>query len=217
MKKYECVLFDLDGTLVNSYEGILNSYIYTAEKMGLTSLHEREVNEVIGAPLHSVFKERFSLDEKQSRIAIELYRTRYAEKGIYEVQIYSQIEKLLLALQNKKKRLGVATLKKEELAYKMLDYLGIVKYFEVVKGMDEADLLTKKDIILRAIQQLGTSRENTVLIGDSEYDAIGAKEAGVDFIGVSYGFGFKSMQNTVANKIQVTIVKEPFELIKYID
>lgn len=212
MGKYKCILFDLDGTLVNTFPGILHSYEYVASKMDLPAPTEKIVNEAIGAPLAEVFREKFRLDEEQVTKAMEHYRERYAESGIYEVENYPEMTEVLKQLKENGLFVGVATLKKEEFAKEMLGNLGMSEYLDVIVGMDGKDKLTKAGMIQKALSLLQQKSSETVLIGDSFYDAVGAEEAGVDFIGVTYGFGFKTEEDVKQYK-NVGNISLPMELL----
>lgn len=190
MKEYKCVIFDLDGTLANTYLGIFNSYKYACEKLNIPSPTDTVVGEAIGAPLLEVFEKRFVLDKATAMEGTRYYREYYAENGINEADAYEGTGKTLSALKNSGYLLGVATLKKEEFAVKILENLRLAHYFDIIVGMNEGDSLTKAQMIEKVISSLSCCKENTVLVGDSSYDAIGAKEAGVEFIAVTYGFGF---------------------------
>ena len=215
MKQYNCILFDLDGTIANTYEGIFKSYKYVAEKMHLALPTEKLVNEAIGAKLPDVFSEKFGLAPDRIDEAIGHYRKRYAEQGIYEACAYPQMAETLTALKKRGKLIAVATLKKEDFANKMLEHLGLSQYFNVIAGMDTNDKLSKADIIRKVLLFLRQDADMTVMVGDSFYDAIGAKEAGVDFIGVTYGFGFKKAEDVLKYN-NVGVVCTPIELCKII-
>lgn len=215
MNEYKCILFDLDGTLVNTFPGILHSYEYAASKMNLPAPTEKIVNEAIGAPLAEVFREKFQLDEEQTTVAMQYYRERYAEKGIYEVENYPKMTEVLKQLKEKGLFVGVATLKKEEFAKEMLKNLGMSEYLDVIVGMDGRDKLTKSGMIQKAMKLMNQNQKETVLVGDSFYDAVGAEEAGVDFIGVTYGFGFKTIEDVRKYKNK-GMVNVPIELLEVV-
>lgn len=213
MKQYSCILFDLDGTLANTFPGILHSYEYVAKHMGLESPSEKIVNEVIGAPLLEVFRERFGLDELMAIEAVRKYREYYEKYGLFEVDSYPEMENVLKKLKEKGKVVGVATLKNEIFAKKMLTNMGLGKYIDMIVGMDGKDKLTKALIIKKALKRLKQKEKNAVLVGDSFYDSLGAKEAGVDFIGVTYGFGFKKKEDIFMYD-NVGAVDKPVELLE---
>ena len=187
---YKCILFDMDGTLVNSYAGIYHAYRYAFEALGLPFGGEAFVRRAIGAPLPQVFSQLAGVQPDTVPQAVELYRDYYARRGKHEVEVYSGMAQTLRQLKEAGSFLGVATLKKEDFAREMLESCGILRCFDTVCGMDAADSLTKADLLRRGMQCAGAAPEDTVLVGDSEFDIAGAKKAGVDFLAVTYGFGF---------------------------
>lgn len=190
---YQCVLFDMDGTLVNSYKGIYHAYEWTLKKMNWEFGREAFVRKAIGAPLPLVFQELCGMSESQTRQAVLYYRRYYDEQGKQEVELYEGMEDTLKQIRAAGCFLGVATLKKEQFAREILERLQVLSYFDVVCGADEADERTKADLILECLRRSGSSKEECILVGDSEFDAKGAAEAGVDFMAVLYGFGFQNM------------------------
>lgn len=212
MKKYNCVIFDLDGTLADTYQGIQHSYEFAAKKMNLTAPTEKLVNEAIGAPLTEVFKEKFGLDEDNAMEAVKYYRKWYEDRGIYEVKLYPQMKEVCKELKENNIKIGVATLKKQDFAERILKNLGLIQYIDMVVGMDEKDVLKKSDMIKKTLDLLRQNPETTVLVGDSIYDAVGALEAEVDFIAVIYGFGFHKLEEVQVYK-HVVAIRHPMELV----
>lgn len=192
MKKYKAIIFDFDGTLANTYEGIFNSYVFAAQCMDLPCPTKELVDGAIGASLRDVFIDRFGLDQEKANTAVEYYRTRYAREGIHEVELYPGMKEFLEKAYEDGMKLGVATLKLEAFAVEMLEYMGVGHLFECIKGIDPLSKHNKKTILLECLKEMGIDKEEAVLIGDSSFDEIGAREAGVDFIAVTYGFGFHS-------------------------
>ena len=193
MRKYDLLIFDLDGTLADTSEGIYNAHRHTLERMG----HEYQPSEldgVIGGALIDIYTKRFHFSSDDARTAIEIYRKWYAEYGKKQAELYPGVGETLALLKEKGYRLAVATLKLEAFAQEMLKTLGVADCFEVINGVDANDSLTKCDIINKTIQDCRTEKEKAVLIGDSMNDADGAKKAGIDFIGCLYGFGFKEAE-----------------------
>lgn len=212
MRKYNCVLFDLDGTLVNTFPGILHSYQHAAKMTGFPIPTEQIVGEVIGAPLAEVFRKQFVLGESEIKEALQWYRDYYAKKGLSEVLQYEGMEETLVELKRRGYSIGVTTLKKESFAKEMLEQFGLSKYFDVIIGMDDKDQLTKSEMVKKALGILEVSEDSAILVGDSSYDAIGAWEANVNFIAVTYGFGFKSVED-VNNYSFIGVVREPMEIL----
>lgn len=189
-KRYKCVLFDMDGTLVDSYEGIFHAYQWTMKQMGREFGGEGFVRQAIGAPLIEVFENLCGMDRRQAEQAASYYRAYYAERGKHEIMVYDGIEETLKRLKNAGFFIGTATLKKENFAKEILKEQGLLSYFDAVCGMDEGDRLTKADLIRRCMAAAKSTKEETVLVGDSVFDAIGAEETEISFLGVTYGFGF---------------------------
>lgn len=205
MTKYKSVLFDLDGTLADTSLGITNCHRYTLHQMGKSLPSDKVLYEVIGAPLMETYRTRFGFDSVNVKIAVDIYRKHYGETGIYQASLYDGMEDTLSRLSQRGYIMGVATLKKEEFAVRILKQLGIAQYFSTIKGMDGLDHLTKKDIIIRCMNEFELSKGQVVLVGDSHFDSMGAMEAGIDFIGVTYGFGFKSKQEVYGSNAAYAI------------
>lgn len=188
MKKL--VLFDFDGTLADTSQGILACHRHALSSCGRAVPSEAILRSVIGAPLLRSYIEVFGFGETDARKAVEIYRERYAAEGMYEVVTYPGMTEVLHLLRQRGHLLGVATLKAHRFLEPMFEVLGLDGMFDVWHGMDDRDGLTKALLIKDCIKDVGANPEETVLIGDSVYDRDGALSAGVDFIGVSYGFGF---------------------------
>lgn len=216
MSKYKCFLFDLDGTLADTFPGIFHSYQYAAKRIGISLPTEEDVGEVIGAPLAEVFRKKFKLSDHMVQNALYHYRDYYAINGLCEVKQYNGMSKMLEILKKKGYLLGVTTLKKENFAKEILKNLGIAEYFDVIIGMDDKDTLQKSQMLKRAMRVLGVSNMETVLVGDSFYDAVGAKEINIDFIATTYGFGFKTLED-VSSYAHVGVIHMPMELLNYIE
>lgn len=190
---YKNIIFDMDGTLVNTYEGIYNSYKHAIEKIGMKFEGDLFVGKVIGAPLKDVFCNTLGLGESEALKAVEIYRSYYQEKGKNEACLYDGIKEALKELKSNGYFLGVATLKKEDFAKEILANLKMIDLFDVVYGIDKNDTLTKADLIKKCIEYVGVTNDESILVGDSEYDLLGAQEVGIDFMAVTYGFGFKEI------------------------
>lgn len=201
---YKCVLFDMDGTLINSYEGIDRAYRWALEQVGRDFPGEAFVRKAIGAPLPLVFERQCGMDREQTAKAIRCYREYYDQKGKHEAAVYDGMHDCLKRLKLAGCLLGAATLKRETYAKEMLEELELLPYFDVVRGMDEDDRLTKAELITRCTRDAGCAKEETILVGDSEFDAAGAQEAGVDFLAVTYGFGFQTPESLKKYRVDMT-------------
>lgn len=188
--KYTVVLFDLDGTLIDSEEGILRSFAYALEKMGKGELSEKEKFRVIGPPLEYSFKEFFHLTEEEIPRAVAFYRERYREKGILECKKMAGAEELLKVLFQAGVPVLLATTKPELFARKILENMGWEQYFTAICGVDfEGKLKDKKDVICAALSRAKINDPSSaVIVGDRCYDVEGGKKAGVHTVGVKSGF-----------------------------
>jgi phosphoglycolate phosphatase len=191
MKKY--ILFDLDGTLTEPQQGIVNSVKYSLEKLGIKDYNESILPSFIGAPLSQAYKEYFGLSEEKATEAIRLFREYFNPKGIFENHVYPGVEDLLSRLYSDGYTLAVATLKPLPATLRVLEHFGLKKYFTEVCGSDlKRTDEVKADIIGNAVSALGIKDKNlAVMVGDRKHDLIGAKENGIDCICVLYGHGSK--------------------------
>jgi phosphoglycolate phosphatase len=208
MKNYTYIIFDLDGTLTDPMIGITNSIIYALEKYGIPTPDRSELLKFIGPPLIDSFQEYYNLSREEAKTAVEYYREYYREKGMFENSVIPEIEDLLRSLKENGKTLMVATAKVEQFANTVLEHFGIAGYFTCVAGSNLDNTLTQKDeIILSVLERCGiTDMKHTVMIGDRMHDIIGAKKAGIDSIGVLFGYGTKEeLENAGANVIAESV------------
>lgn len=190
--KYNTVLFDFDGTLADSSKIIIPCIIHTYSKMGLKTPPPEILHKFIGPPLHDAFL-AIGMPENLTDRAVELYREYFNNKNLIDIQLFDGIEYLLKTLKDSGVRLAVASVRIEDKLKEICDQINLGRYFEAVCGRaEEEGVLTKADVIRRALHQLGNPAGKAVLIGDSDFDEEGADEAGVDFVAVMYGFGFDS-------------------------
>lgn len=188
-KNYELILFDLDGTLLDTSPGIFNSVRYAESQLGLTPIPDAQLKDFVGPPPKSMYMQIYGLDENRALLAAQKHREYGRTKAIFEAKVYPGIIELLSYLKNQGYKLGVATLKSQSIAETILTHYDIAHFFDVVIGMDAQETLTKCRTIQLAVNRMHTSGD-AILIGDSQYDYDGAREAGIDFLGVLYGFGF---------------------------
>lgn len=189
--KINTILFDLDGTLVDTSAGIINSIQYTIKKLRLPTLSEQMLYSFIGPPVKKRMMEIYQLSEEASACAMQIFREKYGREDLFQAQVYSGVKETLSTLRQFF-HLGVATYKREDQAEDLLREKGLDNFFDIICGSDSQAKLSKSDIIKKAYIGLSANPQGTVLVGDSENDAVGALEAGTYFIGVTYGFGFKS-------------------------
>lgn len=184
------ILFDLDGTLTDPGIGITNSVAYALNKFGMSVPDRKILYKFIGPPLRDSFSEYYGFDREKSELAVEYYREYFTDIGIFENEIYPGICELLEELCEKRKNIILATSKPEEFAVRILKHFDIYKYFKSVCGssMDGA-LSSKKDIIAYAVRENNINPNSCIMIGDREYDIIGAKNNHIKSVGILYGYG----------------------------
>lgn len=216
--RYDTLLFDLDGTLLDSKPGIEECFAHAIKRMNeagtpVTLPEGFDFNTVIGPPLTHSFKRFVNTDEAVVR-AVAYYRELYFETGWKRSDPFRGIPDALMRLKDNGKRLLVATSKLEDLARRTLEYHGIAKWFDVIAGASKDDKRSsKQDVILRALTLGGAKNEGCVMIGDRLHDMEGAQQTGMDAIGVLWGYG--SRQELAAYR-PVLLVKTPDELCRYL-
>lgn len=184
------LLFDLDGTLTDSAEGVIRSLQHMQEKMGMEKWEDAALRFAVGPPLMKTFTEDFGMDAQTAERALVLFRERYTTVGLFENQVYPGIEEMLAALQAKGKRMAVATSKKEETAVRILEHFGIAKYFEVIGGDNRAaGRDNKAKVIAYVLEEMQADLQEVIMVGDRKFDVEGAHAIGIPCIAVEYGYG----------------------------
>ena len=186
--KYTAVFFDLDGTLTESGPGIIRSFRYAFEKMNMELPADADLSVVIGPPLAGSFV-RFGVPEDMAQEAVRKYRERYTTIGKYENEPYPGIRELLSKLKEAGLKLYVATSKPEVLAVDILDHFDLSKYFDEIAGATLDGTRGTKEQVIRWLIKKADLKETAVMVGDTEFDITGAKQTGLDGIGVSWGYG----------------------------
>ena len=199
------IFFDLDGTLIDSSEGIHNGFVQTFERLGLPVPSDKEIRTFMGPPLEVTFKEEIS--EKGAEKAVQLYRDYYETKGQFEAHLYDGIKDVLEKLsQDPNKKIYITTSKNEPTALEMCEYLGIAELFDGIYGATLA-AFHKADVLQRAIAENNANKDQSVIVGDTKYDMIGGKTVGIKTLAVTWGFGTNDTLLTenpdfVANTVQ---------------
>lgn len=189
MKK---VLFDLDGTLINSQEGITKGVQYALrESMGIDEPDLESLRCFIGPPLALMFDRKYHVPVEKIEPTVSKYREYYDTVGMNECELYPGVKETLRYLHEKGYVIGLASSKPEQSCIRILKNKGVADYFDDIVGASMGPERREKILVLEeAFRRMGvTDRSEVVLIGDTKYDAIGAIKAGIDCIGVTYGFG----------------------------
>ncbi len=185
----ESVLFDLDGTLTDPFEGITNSIVHALRYFGIEVADRRELACFIGPPLVESFRLRFGFSEAEACRAVAHYREYYAARGIFENTVYDGIPQLLDALKAAGRRLILATSKPEVFAERILAHFSLTQ-FDVVAGATlDSSRVEKADVIAYALEKAGIGAEHAVMVGDRKHDVLGARANEIPCVGVLYGYG----------------------------
>ncbi|MBR2108548.1 MAG: HAD-IA family hydrolase [Ruminococcus sp.] len=188
--KYKYILFDLDGTLSQSAEGIRYSLEKTLESLGAPPADLSDYTKYIGPPLLDTLRNLCNIPDELCDRGYELYKNFYAEKGKLMNKPYDGIIPVLKKLRETDAKLAVCTSKLETTAVTVVEELGLSKYFDAVAGSNrDSTRKDKKDLIPYALELLGGNKADAVMLGDTWYDAKGARECSVDFIACAYGYG----------------------------
>lgn len=216
LKKYDAAIFDVDGTLLDTTEGILAAVQYTIKQQNLPELSYETLLTFIGPPIQDSFRKAYGLSDEAVQKLATIFRNRYKEKELFKASPYEGIYDVLYSLKEKGVRLGIATYKRQDYAEEILKHFYFDRYCDIIYGADHENKLKKNDIILRCIEAMAVKdKKRIVMIGDSSHDAIGASQIGIDFIGVTFGFDFRSEQD-VNQYPAVGCAQNPKELLKYI-
>ena len=209
---YKAVFFDLDGTLTDSGEGIINCATLALNYFGLPVPSRQEMRVFVGPPLDQTFI-RYGVPADKTDEAIRVFRSRYTTVGKFENFPYPGVREMLEALKEQGCRLFVATSKPESLANEVLNHFDLAKYFEKICGATMDGSRSHKADVIRYLLAQVSGVENGVMVGDTAYDVIGAAEHQIPCIGVSWGYGLiEDMEKAGA----VSIAHSPESLMQMI-
>lgn len=205
------VIFDFDGTLIDSGPGILKTAKATAAEMGLPSPAPESMRRFIGPPLIYSFINAFGMSHGEAEKASRIYRRILAETDAYkDAYFYPGILDLVRRLRSSGIRVGIASAKRTPMIEKTLAYFGCADLFEAVCGAPPGDeVADKPGNTRRAMELLGGTREDSILIGDSDYDAEAAHTVGLPFCAVLWGYGFADRAAAEAYDPQYIVATVP--------
>ena len=193
MSRYDIALFDLDGTISESADGIKYCIKKTLDKMGKPHPDLSDYSKYIGPPLLMTFQKLCGLNPDDAQQAVEIYVKLYDVDGLCRNKLYEGIEDVLSACKHNGVKIAVCSSKNEKIASEVVELLGVRGYFDAVCGSTiDGSRKEKEELIPYALKTLhAKGGEKVVMIGDTKFDCIGAKKCEVDFIGVTYGYGNK--------------------------
>ncbi len=188
---YKAIIFDLDGTLLDTAPGVIFAVEYTIKELKLPMPDKETVKKFVGPPMQLSCQRYFGMDEEDALTAANIFRANYKKHSLLMAELYPGTLEVLRQLKARGYKLAVATNKSHDNAIAILRHFGVADHCDVMLGSDLGGKLKKVDIIRECMKELQVGPGECVYIGDSEFDLEGAEEAGMDFIGVTYGFGFK--------------------------
>ena len=189
MKRYHYVIFDLDGTLLNTEPGIVLSLRDMTAQLCLPEIPPSDYRHFIGPPIEISVHDYFGLSKAEATQAAKVFRDAYSNKYLFEATPYDGIIPLLDRLRSYEIKIAIATYKRHDYAVRVMEHFGLTTYCYPCLGSN-AERTSKAAIIQSCMDILSADPSQAVYIGDTEHDHRGAEECGIDFIGVSYGFGF---------------------------
>lgn len=209
--KYKNIIFDLDGTLLNTSEGIKDAVRFAIEKMGYRELEDNEIDSFIGPPIQNSLINHFGCTTEEAQHGADVFREYYKNVSLLKASPYKGIYELMEFIIRNDMNAAVATYKREDYALKLLNAFRFNDYCKVMHGADNFNQLTKSDIIRKCVDEIGGKVAESLYVGDTNGDFIGAIECGMEFVGVTYGFGFKP-----GNKYDFKTVDSCEELLEYL-
>lgn len=207
------ILFDLDGTLTDSGEGIINCAAPALEHFGIPIPQRDALRVFVGPPLHDTFRQ-FGVPEDQVDEAIRIYRSRYVPIGKFENTPYPGIRELLEKLRAQGHRLFVATSKPEDMSVEILEHFDLARFFDRICGASLDRSRSSKDAVIAYLLQQHGAGEQMVMVGDTVFDILGAAAHGIPAVGVTWGYGSVEEMKKAGAAAIATTMDELFRILQ---
>lgn len=216
MNKYDIAIFDVDGTLLDTKEGIIKAVRQTTIENGLRAITEEEESLFVGPPIQESLMKVYGVTKEEAQHLANEFRAIYKEdEYLLKALPYKGVMEVCEELVKRNVKIAVATYKRHDYAVKICRHFGFHQYSNVIYGADNENKLKKPDIIELCLKELEASDyRRAVMIGDSAFDAMGAQMIGTDFIGVTYGFDFRTEQDVMKYQA-VGCATKPEEILKF--
>ena len=220
--RYEYIIFDLDGTLIASAEGVIDAFVYALSHFGIEATDRESMKKLVGPVIKESFQKVYHFDGDDLDRALRYYHESYETEGVYKVPLFEGVEDMLRILQDAGKTLLVVTAKQQEIAESVLRYVGIDRYFRAVVGPSRSESRTDKSVLINKALRYLEEHEcggapaliRTVMVGDRYFDIEGAVEDGIDSIGVLYGYGDRQELTDAGS---TWLAESPEEVIRIIN
>lgn len=208
MNNYRYILFDMDGTLVDSAAGVTNAVAYALRHFGIAVDNPAQLNAFVGLPIKDAFMEYYGFPEEKAAAALSKYREKFTVEGLHQNKPFPGIRDLLARLKGAGYELLVATCKPEPFARIILDRHGLMSYISMLAGAEfTSGRQHKSDVLEHALHKRGiVQRDRAVVVGDRKYDIRAARQCGVDAVGVLWGYGSREeLEEAGADKLAADI------------
>lgn len=209
----KAVLFDLDGTLTDSGEGIINCAVFAMERLGIPVPPREELGVFVGPPLWDTFRQ-FGVPTDRVDEAVEIFRSRYVPIGKFENTPYPGIREVLEVLRAQGRKLYVATSKPEVTAREILEHFDLSRYFTEICGASVDKTRSSKEDVITYLLSLDACKEHSVMVGDTAFDVIGAAAHGIPTIGAAWGYG---KTEDMVSAGAAAIARSPEDLLRIIE
>lgn len=215
MTTFSHILFDLDGTLTNPRLGIGNSLRYALSQMQIDGYSDEILEQFIGPPLQQGFRNLFGINEQNTILAVEHFRTYFGDKGWYENEPFIGISELLEQLHFAGKKVYVVTSKLEKYAQMIIRHFEFDRYINDLQGAEYSGKHSGKgDLIVQLLERNNIAPSSSVvMVGDTHYDILGAKEQGISSVAVAFGFGSRESLEACSPDFIVDSVEKLQELL----
>lgn len=210
----KAVLFDLDGTLTDPKEGITKSVEYALNRYGITIADRDELIPFIGPPLYESFVKYYGFTEEEAKKAVDVYREYFKPTGMFENYVYKGIPELLSKLKDEGYTIILATSKPEVFARRITEKFGLDVFMDEQVGSElDGGRIKKSDVIEEAVRRCKVNRSSAIMVGDKSHDIIGAREAGIPAIAVSWGY---ALPGEIEEAKPLALAESPSELFDII-
>ncbi len=207
------ILFDLDGCLTDSFEGISNCVIYAMEKFGVKIEDVSSIRPFVGPPLVYSFEKYMNLSKEDAHKATEYYRERYKDIGIFENRVYEGVEEMLSSLKKDGYKISLCTSKPQPFAKRIMEKFGLDKYFDNIFGATFDEKISKKEDVIKYVLE-NIKEKDAIMVGDTHFDVTGAHKNNIKCIGVLYGYGTKEELIGAKADFLAELPEKIYEIIK---
>ncbi len=215
--KYKIAVFDVDGTLLDTTEGVIASVKRTIQDKGLAPLREDQLLTFIGPPIHDSFARVYGLSGAVLQELADCFRNHYKNEYLFLASPYDGIYEAMDRIAKLGVKIAIATYKRQDYAEAIMKHFKFDHYSDIIYGADFYNKLKKADIIRKCMEDLGCHDfRQAVMIGDSSHDAVGAQQMQMPFLGVTYGFDFKSQQD-VMQFGAIGYAETPMDIVQFFE